>query len=302
MTRIWSLRATPPLNEQISWYQAANFDYLSESRRTQLGRLSDPSVRAWHGAPSACDAAAGAYYDPDRQSPGPTRSALDASTALGVCSGSANPAHDDPRRSYELGRVLYVQGNFGAARQAFEQASSRGYRAADIDWADLLLNPAAGSPDPQKAARLYQQAWQHGVSIAAARLGELDASGLLTNESGSLGNARTQESTARNWYQRGAQSREPTAIGHLGELVEREAIQEQAPKEATQKLVTAFGLYACAAELARQEDWPDDTWRVWRHRRATLARELASEGMITAVVAEYHKALAAGRSGAYESP
>jgi hypothetical protein len=45
--------------------------------------------------------------------------------------------------------------------------------------------------------------------------------------------------------------------------------------------------YAAAAERAQDEAWPDDAWRNWRHRRATLARLLAREGMMQQVADAY---------------
>jgi hypothetical protein len=52
-------------------------------------------------------------------------------------------------------------------------------------------------------------------------------------------------------------------------------------------LLSAFRFYAAAAEHARDEAWPDEVWRHWRHRRATLARLLARDGMMSQVADEY---------------
>jgi hypothetical protein len=38
--------------------------------------------------------------------------------------------------------------------------------------------------------------------------------------------------------------------------------------------------YAKAADRARAEDWPDEAWKEWRYRRASLARLLAHEGLM----------------------
>lgn len=49
--------------------------------------------------------------------------------------------------------------------------------------------------------------------------------------------------------------------------------------------------YRKAAEAgdpgARRDDWPDEAWRVWRHRRAALARVLEREGMMQPVADAY---------------
>jgi hypothetical protein len=52
-------------------------------------------------------------------------------------------------------------------------------------------------------------------------------------------------------------------------------------------LLQAFRFYAAASERAHDEDWPDDAWRNWRYRRATLARLLAREGNMQQVADAY---------------
>ncbi len=53
------------------------------------------------------------------------------------------------------------------------------------------------------------------------------------------------------------------------------------------QLLHAFSLYAAAAERAHDEDWPDEAWRFWRHRRASLSRLLAGEGLMQQVADAY---------------
>lgn len=53
------------------------------------------------------------------------------------------------------------------------------------------------------------------------------------------------------------------------------------------QLFQAFRFYAAAAERAHDEDWPEDAWKHWRYRRATLARILAKEGMMQQVADAY---------------
>jgi hypothetical protein len=62
--------------------------------------------------------------------------------------------------------------------------------------------------------------------------------------------------------------------------------------------LAAFRYFAEAAERARLEGWPDDAWKSWRYRRATLARLLAREGMMRQVVDAY----AAARSRSTTHP
>ena len=55
--------------------------------------------------------------------------------------------------------------------------------------------------------------------------------------------------------------------------------------------LSSFKFYAAAAERARIEGWPDDAWRKWRYRRASLARLLAREGMEQEAAKAYESVL-----------
>jgi len=62
-------------------------------------------------------------------------------------------------------------------------------------------------------------------------------------------------------------------------------------------LLESFKYYAAAAQRARAEDWPDDAWRDWRYRRASVARILAREGMMQEIAEAYD-----GIRGQYSLP
>jgi hypothetical protein len=57
------------------------------------------------------------------------------------------------------------------------------------------------------------------------------------------------------------------------------------------RLLRAFILYTAAAGRADDEHWPDDAWKSWRYRRASLARILAHEGMMQQVADAYGRTL-----------
>jgi hypothetical protein len=57
-------------------------------------------------------------------------------------------------------------------------------------------------------------------------------------------------------------------------------------------LLQAFAGYAAAADDAQRQHWPDDAWRYWRHRRASLARVLAQDDLMQQVAEAYRSALA----------
>jgi len=74
-------------------------------------------------------------------------------------------------------------------------------------------------------------------------------------------------------------SQQPNTLAKLGEQAYDNAFSAQAAQR-NAYLLKAFRLFALAAAQAERENWPDDSWRGWRHRRASLARLLARAGMM----------------------
>jgi hypothetical protein len=82
------------------------------------------------------------------------------------------------------------------------------------------------------------------------------------------------------WYQRAADSGEPNALARLAAREDETAIAEADAGKRLADELKSFEYYAAASERARIEDWPDGAWRSWRYRRASLARLLASKGLM----------------------
>ena len=83
----------------------------------------------------------------------------------------------------------------------------------------------------------------------------------------------------------------PVTLAHVAEREEKTALAESDASRRNAGFLQAFRLYAAAADRARYEDWPDDAWKHWRYRRASLARLLAREGMMQRVADEYSQVL-----------
>jgi WD40 repeat protein len=272
--RIWDANVPSDLNAQVSWSQAAKIEDLSDLERVRLGLPQDTRIRTWPDNPTGCDTAAAAPYDPDRRAPGVAQANVSASAAADACAQEIVQSGASPRLSYQLGRALLAKDDKKGARREFEQAVSGGYGAAQIDLAALLLDASAGPPDRTRAVSLYERAWRDGVAIAAFELGQLYERG-------------GSEQRAWPWYQKGAEAGEPNAHARFGERDDAAAVAEISPDKKKALLLEAFASYAAAAEHARIEDWPDDIWRHWRYRRATLARLLAQEGMMAQIADAY---------------
>jgi WD40 repeat protein/serine/threonine protein kinase len=272
---IWDASA-PPIDTQVAWAAAAQFDLLPSVERGELGLAPAADVRRWANK-TQCDESAGSPFDPDRHAPGFQLDDIVADIAIAACAnGQRDRSGDGGRSLYQHGRALLAGGQFVFARQDFEQALESGYRGARIDLASLLAQASSGFADLPRAAKLYEQAWEQGVRFAGFALGGLYEYGVP---------ADTQR--AWDWYQRAADAREPNALARFGAREESAALSAENADKQRAHWIAAFKYYSAAAERARREDWPDGVWRNWRYRRATLARLLAREGLMQQVADTY---------------
>ena len=275
--RIWDARALVGIDAQIAWDAAAEIDPMPEATRIQLGLPPDAHGRPWPLKGTDCDQAAAALYDPERLTPGNAADSITVSIAAPTCSREVQTGRHAVRLDYELGRALFAQGDTVGARRELEIAVSRGYSTARVDLADLLVSAAAGALDPSRAVSLYEQAHRGGIAVAAFRLGRF-----YESEPSAANDAK-----AWYWYKRGADAGEPNSLARFAERAEIEALSQTDPSQRDAGLLQAFSLYAAATERARSESWPDDVWQKWRHRRATLARVLAKDGLMQQVADAY---------------
>jgi eukaryotic-like serine/threonine-protein kinase len=290
--RIWESRVPADLDAQILWDEAADTDPLSELDRSALGLPPPSHVRTWSTQLSGCDRAAAAPYDPGRVAPGSSPEEMAVDVAVSACGGEINAPEHAARFNYQMGRALAVKGDASGARRQFDLAMSGGYRAAQIDLADLLANPAVRGFDLARATSLYERAWQQGVPIAAFRLGTLYEYGPQRVPGTANAVFQTDEPKAWEWYRKGADAAEPNALARLAELDEKAALDINDPHERHALLLKAFSGYAAAAMRASRENWPDSAWKHWRYRRASLARVLAADGMMQPVADAFAGTLA----------
>jgi len=274
--RTWDARIQAGTDAQILWDASAETDVLSGADRAQLGLTADTRARSWSMRGSDCDRAAAAFYDPDRLTQGTSEDAINVNIADAACSREVRRPEHTARSDYEWGRTLLPKGDSASARRELEIAAAKHYRAALLDLADLLLNTSADVADSNRAASLYAEAWRAGVLIAGFKLGQYYEH-----------RPHPDVVSAWQWYRQAADAGQPNALARFAERDESNALAQTDPQERNAQLLAAFRLYADAAECARLEDWPDDAWKYWRYRRATLARLLAREGMMRQVADAY---------------
>jgi hypothetical protein len=287
IARIWDAQIPADIAAQILWAAAAQTDPLPDVDRNRLGLPPDSRVRASSTQASACDRAAAAFYDPDRTSPGLTQATIIADVANAACALENAKSGTSARIIYETGRAQLAKHDATAAKRQFELAVAAGYRAARVDLATLLVAPAAGYQDPLRAVSLYTQAWDSGVQIAAFELGRLYEHGVHASDPAGSILLAPDPSKAWLWYQKGADAGEPNSLARFAERDEAKALADTSEQSSDTTLLQAFKFYAASAERARDEGWPDDAWRNWRYRRASLARILAREGMMQQVADAY---------------
>jgi TPR repeat protein len=271
--RIWDARVST-LGNQISWAEAAQFDALSAEEEFELGLPAAPDVRRWPGSRSACDEAAAAPYDPDRRASGVMVEQIASDIAIEACAGAGGAAQS----VYQHGRAQLAAGNLAGARDDFDNAVARSYRSARVDLGLLLTRPASGMTDTQRAISLYERAWNDGVARAAYELGRLYENGGAApagdKPSGS------DEARAWLWYRKAADAGEPGSLARFAEKADEAAFAANSEDERRSRFLEAFEFYVRAADRARAEDWPEEAWRNWRYRRASLARLLAPAGLM----------------------
>ena len=84
----------------------------------------------------------------------------------------------------------------------------------------------------------------------------------------------------------------PGALAQLGAAADRAALGARSQSERDAHLLEAFGFFAAAALRAERAGWPDEAYRPWRYRRASLARLLARAGMMAQVAQVFARARA----------
>jgi TPR repeat protein len=205
-----------------------------------------------------------------------------ADAAIRTCN-----AEGGTRSAYLRGRVHMAGGDFADARQDFERARAAGVRSASVELGRLLTLPAAHLQDVPRAISLWEKAWTDGVTVAAYELGSLYEHGVRGAPDGRAFLLSPDAALAREWYEKAAAAGDPQALARLAEQEDAAAGDAVSASLKGSLMLRAFKHYAAAAERARREAWPDDVWRSWRYRRASLARQLARAGRMKEAAEAY---------------
>jgi len=288
VARVFPMPVLLGLTAQIAWSRSAQFDPLPAGARAELGLQAEPGKKIWPSDATPCDKTTAAIHDPDRMAAGIVQASIVAAVAERACSEADAKWGHLPRLIYQKGRVSLAKHDIKAARDQFELAVKEDYRAARVDLATLLSQ--GDSPDVHGSTRaisLFERAWDTGVAMAAFDLGRLYEQGVRHGDANSIFVIEPDPSKAWSWYEKGMNAGEPNAIARFAQRDEANATVESDRSKRDALLLGAFGYYAAAAERAYEENWPDESWKDWRYRRASLARVLAQQGMMQQVADTY---------------
>jgi TPR repeat protein len=210
-----------------------------------------------------------------------------ADIALEVCADGSEHSDGGTRSLYQRGRALMAGGKFSMAARELDEALARGYGAAAVDLAAVLSKDSNGMQDIPRALSLYERAYFGGIPIAAFQLGALFEDGVKSPGDNDEYRLAPDAARAWTWYQKAADAAEPNALARFAERAGEAAFSESDRVRRNQYRLDSFKYYAAATERARIEDWPDEAYRIWRYRRASLARLLADEGMMREIAEAY---------------
>jgi TPR repeat protein len=205
---------------------------------------------------------------------------LVADVAISACVDERSAAVVPARAMYLKGRAQMANGNFAEAKRDFEGAIGNGVQAARVDLGMLLSRPSAGLLDPPVAVSLFERAFRDGVTIAAFELGKLYEYGVSRPDANESYLLAPDNQRAWSWSQKAAAAGDPSALVRIADRDEAAASAEVDASKRNSMWLESFKYYVRASERARIENWPDEAWRNWRYRRASLARLLARSGMM----------------------
>lgn len=106
---------------------------------------------------TACDRVAAHTEDPNKVAPGVSESAVDLPTAIAACRSDVARDPENPRLTYQLGRVLAYDGQIDEALPNLEKAVAAAYPQAQFVLGYLLLDGRLKAPvDRCRALSLFR--------------------------------------------------------------------------------------------------------------------------------------------------
>jgi TPR repeat protein len=265
--RLWAV--WPLLTaDTVAYAEIAALRDLSKDERASLFLTeADPAPSQEHVTKSAddpsamCDRSAGDPFDPHKGAPGVPINNIDAEKAVPACSAAVEAAPDEPRFSYQFGRVLLRKDRRDDAAVYIRAAAEKSYASAQDALGDLYKGAIGVAKDDAQALLLYRQATEGGYALAFSNGGRLYWDGIGT---------KVDHTEAMRWFKRGADHGDPFSHRRLAELYEIGG--DQLP----QNLEMALLHHAIETNLFEAAGYTTEA-AIGRARRGSLARALPPE-------------------------
>jgi WD40 repeat protein len=248
----WSTPPVVSVDDQIRWADLGNPDPLTAVQRARFGLDEQPSGP---DVPSdECEREAAAPYETRRRSPGHELDDVNGDLAEPAC---ARPARGLASGVWEFrsGRAQVAAGKVAEGEARLRASWRVGYLPAAVDLAAVLMRTDAGHGE---ARAILEAAWARGLSRAGADLVRDHPDPALL--------ARVEAAG------------EPSAYALQGDREERASLAAAEPAVRRSHLERAMHAYEQAVRDAERQNFPEQTARDWRFRRATLARLLIGTG------------------------
>jgi len=126
-----------------------------------------------------CDHLAAHPEDPKKKGPGVADEKVEIERAIDACIAAVEYDADDPRRKFQLGRVLYLAGADKQSRAYLDAASAQGYAAADVLIGDSYLVDEKAA---KQALPYYRLALARGYSGVKDRIEMLEMPAIIDFE------------------------------------------------------------------------------------------------------------------------
>lgn len=170
----------------------------TSSNRQPDGQSAQPSSSA---AGAECDRLAGADWDRDLTGGGVDFGRMDAARAIATCRAAVRAEPRERRFAFQLGRAFDKARDYGAAREAYQQAANQGSAAAMVNLGILFEKGQGVSRNATEARLNYERAARAGSGMGAFCY--------ATTLDNGIGGA-SDLSNALQWYQRAE------SLGHAG--------------------------------------------------------------------------------------
>ena len=185
---------------------------ILELDASELPILPQPAVKLIAESKAGvtpCDLVAADPFDANRTADGVVNGLVNTRLAVRLCTEALSKEPENPRLSFQLGRILSLREQWDEAEHYLVRAGNKGYAIAFSARASIYHLGYGRPQDFELAAHLYGQAARLGDIVGQFRLGKLHQEGWGVEQS---------YERALDWYNKAALASYPPALDSLGSM------------------------------------------------------------------------------------